>query len=302
MATGIQIDENGISVSSYRELRASLVQKMKGIFGESLDLSPSSPDGQLIDLFGFVYDEAKLAIQGAFASLDVDTAEGTFLDNVAAIMGLSRMEGEDDASLRARLVVADTSGRATFDGMLTYLRDTLGPLVSLEENCEPDTDSAGLPGHSIAVYIPESYSEIEDDSIAQAIWNCKPAGIKSYGTSTGVAVDVAGMQHDVSFFRVDIVTTFYMKVTITEYTEEKLPDDYSDQLVAQIANWAVTEYTRGKDIIPQRAIQAIYKVPGIDTVQVQVSLDGSEWTTSRISVSQAAYASLPAENLTIVGP
>lgn len=302
MATGIQIDENGISVSSYRELRASLVQKMKGIFGESLDLSPSSPDGQLIDLFGFVYDEAKLAIQGAFASLDVDTAEGTFLDNVAAIMGLSRMEGEDDASFRARLVVSDTSGKATFDGMLTYLRDTIGPLVSLEENCEPDTNSAGLPGHSVAVYIPEGYSEIPDDKIAQSIWECKPAGIKPHGTYTGVAVDVAGMQHDVSFFRVDNVMTFYMKVTITEYTEENLPDDYADQLVAQISNWAALEYTRGKDIIPQRAIQAIYKVPGIDTVQVQVSLDGSEWTTSRISVSQASYASLPAENITIVGP
>lgn len=302
MPDSVQIDNNGISVASYRELRASLAEKMQGIFGSSLDLSPSSPDGQLIDLLGYSYDEVKEAIQGAMASLDVDSAEGVFLDNIAHIMGVTRRDGEDDATLRARLQISDTNGRATFDGMLTYLRETLGPLVAIVENCEPVADSSGVEGHSVAVYIPESYSEIDDDDIAQAIWNCKPAGIKTSGTSTGTAVDVAGEEHDVKFFRVTLATEFYMRVTITEYTEERLPTDYEYQLKTEIANWAATEYTRGKDIIPQRAIQAVYKVPGIDTVEIEVSLDGTTWQTSRIPISEAGYAVLPAENITIEGP
>ena len=302
MAIAVQVDSNGISVRSYRELRQTLVEKIKGIFGIDLDLSPSSPDGQLIDLFGYAYDEIKEALQGAASMLNVNSAEGVFLDSLAALMGLKRGEGESDDSLRSRLLNADTRGMATFDGMLTYLRDTLGPLVSLEENSEPFADSSGLPGHHIAVYIPESYSSIEDDTVAQAIWNCKPAGIGTSGESSGTAKDLAGMDHEIHFFRVSLTNPFYMKVTITEYTEEKLPSDYDYQLKTEIANWAVTEYTRGKDIIPQRAIAAVYKVPGIDTVNIEVSLDGETWQTTRIPVPGAGYASLPAENITIVGP
>lgn len=300
--SAIAVDGNGISIKSYREIHDELAEKMRGIFGQSLDLSPSSPDGQLLDLFIYSFSEGAEAVQAGFAALDVDSSEGVFLDNLALLKGIVRNQGETDDDLRTRIVNAENKGLATFDGMLTYLRDHLGPLVALEENSEPYEDSYGNPGHSVAIYIPESYSELEDDDIAQAIWNCKPAGIKPYGTSSGIAKDVAGTEHEIHFYRVTLSTPFYMRVTITEYTEEKLPTDYEYQLKTEIANWAVTEYTRGKDIIPQRAIQAIYKVPGIDTVNVEVSLDGTEWQTSRIAVPEAGFASLPATNITIVGP
>lgn len=298
----ITVDGNGVSVKRFRDIHAELAEKVQSIFGQELDLSPSSPDGQFLDLFIYAFSEGADAIQGAFASLDVGSAEGVFLDNLATLKGIHRGEGESDASLRGRIVDSDTKGYATFDGMLTYLRDSLGPLVALVENKEPTPDSSGIPGHSVAVYIPESYSEIDDDDIAQAIWNCKTAGIKSVGSSSGTAVDLSGTEHLVNFYRVSLTTPFYMRVTITEYTEEHLPTDYSDELKQAIAEWAVTEYTRGKDIIPQRAIQAIYKVPGIDTVLVEVSTDGENWQTSRIPVVEAGYASLPVENIIIEGP
>lgn len=302
MAIGVILEDDGLSVKSYREIREELEKGMEDIFGSDLILDPSSPDGQLIDLFGYAYDEVKEALQGAISNLDVASATGVFLDNLAALKGIKRGSGEDDDSLRARVLSAENKGLATFDGMLTYLRDHLGPLVSMEENPEPQANSYGVPGHSFAVYIPVSYSDLEDDDIAQAIWNCKPAGVKSYGTTSGTATDVAGTEHTVKFFRVELTTPFYMRVTITEYTEETLPTDYQYQLKETIANWAVTEYTRGKDIIPQRAIQAVYKVPGIDTVNIEVSTNGSTWQTARIPVPEAGFASLPAENITVVGP
>ena len=302
MATGFLLDGNGLSVKSYRETREALAAKIKGIFGEDLDLSTSSPDGQLIDLFCYAYNEVVEALQGAASSLDISSADGTYLDNLGHLMGQQRAVGENDDTFRARLLSSDTTGLATFDGMLTYLRNSLGPLVSLVENQEPEPDSSGIPGHSIAVFIPDTYSEIADDDIAQAIWNCKPAGIKAYGTESGTAVDSARITHTVNFFRVTGGDPFYMKVTVTEYREEQLPRDYANQLKTQIANWALTEYTRGKDIIPQRAIQAVYKVPGIDTVNVEVSLDGQSWTTDRIPVMEASYAKLPVENISVEGP
>ena len=302
MAIGVILDENGLSVRSYREIREELEKGMKGIFGSELILDPSSPDGQLIDLFGYAYDEVKEALHGAVSNLDIASAQGVFLDNLATLKGVKRGDGESDDSLRARVLSAENKGLATFDGMLTYLRDNIGPLVSLEENAEPEPTSYGIPGHSFAVYIPTSYSSIADGDIAQAIWNCKPAGIKSFGTTSGTAKDIVVNEHNVKFFRVELSTPFYMRVTITEYAEEVLPTDYEYQLKDAIANWAVTEYTRGKDIIPQRAIQAIYKVPGIDTVNVEVSENGTTWQSSRIAVPQGGFASLPVENITIVGP
>lgn len=302
MATGLLLDGNGLSVKSYRETREALAAKIKGIFGEDLDLSTSSPDGQLIDLFCYAYNEVVEALQGAASSLDISSADGTYLDNLGHLMGQQRADGEDDDTFRARLLSSDTTGLATFDGMLTYLRNSLGPLVSLVENPEPEPDSSGIPGHSIAVFIPDTYSEIADNDIAQAIWNCKPAGIKAYGTESGTAVDAARINHTVNFFRVTGGDPFYMRLTVTEYREEQLPRDYANQLKTQIANWALTEYTRGKDIIPQRAIQAVYKVPGIDTVNVEVSLDGQSWTTDRIPVFEASYVKLPVENIIVEGP
>lgn len=302
MALGVTIDGNGISVRSYRETREAVAEKMKGIFGSDLDLSPSSPDGQLLDLFCYAYNDVASALQGAASGLDLSSAGGTFLDNLGHLMGQHRADGEDDDTFRARLLSSDTTGLATFDGMLTYLRDALGPLVSLVENPEPVQDSFGIPGHSVAVFIPDAYSEISDNVIAQAIWNCKPAGIKAYGTETGTAVDASRVSHGVSFFRVTGGEPFYMRVTVTEYVEEQLPGDYANQLKERIANWAVTEYTRGKDIIPQRAVQAVYKVPGIDTVLVEVSTDGGNWTTGRIPVMEASYARLPADNISVEGP
>ena len=302
MAIAVQIDGNGLSVRAYREIREALAENMKGIFGSDLDLSPSSPDGQLLDLFCYAYSDVAEALQGAASGLDLSSAEGTYLDNLGHLMGQQRTEGEDDDTFRARLLSSDPTGLATFDGMLTYLHNALGPLVSLVENPEPEPDSSGIPGHNIAVFIPETYYEIADDDIAQAIWNCKPAGIKAYGPESGAALDAARMTHTVNFFRVTGGDPFYMRVTVTEYREEQLPSDYANQLKTKIANWALTEYTRGKDIIPQRAIQAVYKVPGIDTVNVEVSLDGQSWTTDRIPVMEASYAKLPVENISVEGP
>lgn len=302
MATGFLLDGNGLSVKSYRETREALAAKIKRIFGEDLDLSPSSPDGQLIDLFCYAYNEVVEALQGAASGLDLSSADGTYLDNLGHLMGQQRADGEDDDTFRSRLLSSDPTGLATFDGMLTYLRNSLGPLVSLVENPEPEPDSSGIPGHNIAVFIPDTYSEIADDDIAQAIWNCKPAGINAYGDKSGTAVDAARITHTVNFFRVTGGDPFYMRLTVTEYREEQLPRDYANQLKTQIANWALTEYTRGKDIIPQRAIQAVYKVPGIDTVNVEVSLDGQSWTTDRIPVMEASYAKLPVENISVEGP
>ena len=93
---------------------------------------------------------------------------------------------------------------------------------------------------------------------------------------------------------------YYMKITITQYEEEVLPVDFVSQIAHAVAEWALTEYSAGKDVIPQRAIQAIYKVPGIDTVTVEVSSNGSTYSTDNIAIDASHYATLPEENISVV--
>jgi len=298
MPIGVQVDSNGISVKSYREVRTALAERMLAIFGASLDLSPSSPDGQLLDLFCYAYNEAAEAIQGGYAELDVESANGTFLDNIGRIMGIDR-EGRGDDEYKAVLANAERSGLATYDNMLTYLKANVGAGVTLSANDEPTTDSDGIPGHTLCIYIPQSVTKT-DNEIAKAIWACKPAGIGTYGVNSGTAVDAAGRPHTVSFSKITPSGPYYMKVTITQYEEETLPGDFASQIAHAVADWALTEYSAGKDVIPQRAIQAIYKIPGIDTVTVEVSVNGTTYSTDNISVGASHYATLPEENISVV--
>lgn len=307
MGLAINVDESGISVKDYREVRNNVAAKFKSIFGDSIDTSPSSPDGQLIDLFVYSYHDAALAIESAIVNLDVSSSSGTFLDNIGTIMGVPR-NGDDDDVYRARLETATTTGMATFDNMLTYLRANIASGVNMVENCEPGTDSNGIPGHSVAVYVPEGFyaeddqgNDITGDFIAQQIWACKAAGVKTYGNSSGNAKDAAGTIHEIRYNEVEKTAPYYMKITITEYKEEELPQDYEEEVKAAVSKWALTEYTPGKDIIPKRAIQAIYLVPGIDDVVVEVSADGSTgWTTERIPVDLSHYAYFPESNISVI--
>lgn len=299
MSLALNVDSNGITVKSFREVRKSLAERFQGIFGQSIDLSPSSPDGQLLDLFVYAYSDSAEAVQGAIANLDVNSARGAFLDNIGTIMGIPRNGIEDDDVYRALIISSDVKGLATFDTMVTYLVKNIGVGVTMINNDEPEEDN-GIPGHSFAVFVPDTLTEITDDQIAQSIWECKPAGIKSFGSSSGTAVEKLGTAHTVQFNRVTKTDAYYMRISVTEYTEEQLPDDFRGQVANAVAVWAVGEFTQGKDIIPKRAIQAVYKVPGIDDVTIEVSADGETgWTENRIPIDIDKYAYIPEENITV---
>ena len=289
---------SGITIKSFREIREALEKDFKGTFGYDLNTSSSSPDGMLIDLFAYAAMEAAQTVQAALANLDVATAEGVFLDRIAAIAGIARDLGESDASLRYRIGKAEFGGMATFDGMLTYLFDKLGGGISMKSNEEPE-EMAGIPGHSVAVYVNQSVTS-SDDEIAAAIWHCKPAGIRTHGSSSGKVTDKAGFEHEVKFTRIESLP-MTLEVTVKEYVEETLPDDYDAKIKAALVEWAKDQYTPGKDIIIQRLASPIYdNVPGILDLQFKATFDGKSATSGRIEVPDSLCASLDEEGITVI--
>lgn len=289
---------SGITIKSFREIREALEKDFKGTFGYDLNTSSSSPDGMLIDLFAYAAMEAAQTVQAALANLDVATAEGVFLDRIATIAGIARDPGEPDASLRDRIGKAEFGGMATFNGMLTYLSDKLGGGISMKSNEEPE-EMGGIPGHSVAVYVPQSATS-SDDEIAAAIWHCKPAGIRTHGISSVKVTDKAGFEHEVKFTRIESLP-MTLEVTVKEYVEETLPDDYDAKIKAALVEWAKDQYTPGKDIIIQRLASPIYdNVPGILDLQFKATFDGKSATSGRIEVPDSLCASLDEEGITVI--
>lgn len=323
MATNAVIIDNiaGISIKSFREIRQAIATSFTEVFGASINLEPSSPDGMLVDLLAYLYTELAQALQTIGANMDVSTASGTFLDMLAAIAGLSRNEGESDASLRNRMETATFDGLATPDAMLTYLRQNITEGVSFKENSE-DVTVGEIPAHRFIVYVPISFNvqaidpsdsdwqaivadsgreDTVENFIAQKIWNCKPAGIKAYGSSTGLARDLASELQQIAFSFI-LSISYAVNVTITEYDEEELPADFANIIAQILEDWAKKEFTSGKDIIPQRMCAPIYDgITGVDSITVSVATVSTpqEWTTSRVHIPEDKVVSITKEHITV---
>ena len=319
MAQFFEFTANGIRFTGFQNIRQSLKDAWETTFGVQLDDSPTSPDGHHIDLETKTINSVLEAVQVVTTMLNRNQAKGVFLDYLASFLGIDRNEDETDDELRARMNSADASGMATFDGMLTYLRDQIHSSVNLLQNEEPEMDDDGIPGHQIRDVVPqavydalvekEETGEIEsvDNYIAQKIWNCKAAGIKADGNKIGTAIDADGLAQSVKFSLPQDVN-IEVKVELTLYTEESFPTDGGEAVRKSISGWATgtdgwpkAEFIPGKDVIPEHFYMPILKVPGIESAVVSLRKAGtSEWEPTRIAISSQETAKLTAISVEVV--
>lgn len=320
MSQFFEYTESGIRFKGFQDLRKTLVEAWEATFGSEIDTSPTSPDGHHIDLEAATINSVAEMIQVVATNLNREQAAGQYLDLLAAFLGLERMEDETDAELRARMDVADRTGFATYDGMLTYLQGYIGSNFSLKVNDEPTSDEDGIPGHKFRVTLSNAvYAAIEekvesgeienaDNYVAQLIWNCKPAGIGPDGNKTGIAKDKIGLNHTMKF-SLPTSVEIEVSVSLTLYAEEAFPQsgetDVRDAIVGWATGtgpWANPEYVPGKDVIPARLYTPILTVPGISSAVIKVRKAGeSSWETSPISIGSQEMATLTSVSVEVVG-
>lgn len=222
------------------------------------------------------------------------TPSGVTCEVLESNAGGSGRDAETDDEFRARQKKFAGGGLATYDKMYAYMASVIGEgKFSLQVNDEDFTQN-GIPPHRFEFVIVNGVGT--NDELAQAIWNCKPAGIKPYGNNSGEARDCtpAHLKHTMYFSR-PVEAKLWIKVTITEYTEESLPTDYVGAISRSIAEWALTEYTPGKDVIPKRLYTPVYAVPGVLDVDVKVCVSElepspSEYTDEPISIGPQTAA------------
>ena len=193
------IDSSGIHMPTYEDRLEDLVTAYRNIFGIGAELSPAVPDYQLLSVFAKALDDTSaLAVQD-FNSRNPLYASGAALDLLLPQYGLVRNAGETDASVRARIRTS-LAGRSTnsYDALLAGVLNARGiEDAKLYVNDTDATDANGIPAHSIAVVTKYGYT----DAVAQAIFDHKPPGIGTYGSTTGTARDAGGNTYAIHFTR-----------------------------------------------------------------------------------------------------
>ena len=219
-----------------------------------------------------------------------------------AILGRYR---ETDAELRARRKQSFRAGYATETAIRQALLNRVPGIVDaiVISNRTREVDAEGREPHSFEVVVQGGV----DADVAKVIFDTMPLGIESYADMSplggGVEVSVVddfGFANVVRFSR---PTTKYLRVfiTLTLYSEETFPAEGLSLVQDAVLAWAQTEYTLGKDVIPQRILSPAYSVPGIGSVSVQVGIsdsptDGFVYSTTPIKVGGRTQVSLLPSN------
>ena len=209
------IDETGIHMPTYEDRLEDLTEAYRTIFGIDTELDPAVPDYQLLSVFAKALDDAAALVLQAYNSRNPAYAAGNALDLLLPAYGLTREAGETDASVRAR-IRHSLAGRSTgtADALLAAVKGAEGVRdARLYVNDTDSIDSIGIPAHSIAVVTEGGSGE----AVAQAIFDKKPPGIGTWGSTTVTVPDAQGDSHPVSFTRnTDKMIVLYVFVRLLE--------------------------------------------------------------------------------------
>ena len=230
---------------------------------------------------------------------EIVTPQANWLYALNLVTGISGRAVERDEELRLRRERSFREGYATEDAIRQALLDRVVGITTaiVVSNRTMAVDAEGRPPKSFEAVVEGG----SDDEVAAVIWQTQPAGIESYAPTppapTGgyATVDSQGRTQYVKFSRPEAVL-FDVRVVYSLYDEELFPGPAA--LADTLVSWAVTEYVLGKDVIIGRIAAAVYTVPGLESVNVEVKWHGSPtWAYAKLPVSARQRASLLAANI-----
>ena len=118
------IDSLGLHMPTYEDRLEDLAEAYRNIFGTEAELSPSVPDYQLLSVFARALDDVSALLLQAYNSRNPMYAAGASLDLLLPQYGITRAEGETDASVRARIWNALAGkGAGSADALLAAVRN-----------------------------------------------------------------------------------------------------------------------------------------------------------------------------------
>lgn len=219
--------------------------------------------------------------------------------------GATGTDVETDEELRARHRTAlSVKGAATLGAIRSRLLDEVDSVesVSIYENRSNTTDSNSLPPHSFEAVVVGG----DDQSVANKLFEVKPAGIETYGNTSVEVTDENGDVQVVKFSRSGTKFAWIRVSVNTLYPEESLPATVVDAIKAAVKATGDL-LSVGGDILTQRFYGPIYDATsGIGSITVEAAVTDSEsgapsYSTANIAIGRANYAAFDLVRISVVG-
>lgn len=190
------------------------------------------------------------------------------VDNLQA--GVAGRLAENAAELRARYPTGlFRLGAATPPSIAPNVRDRVAGVrtVKLFMNNTDLPDALGRPPHSVHVVVDGGL----DDEVAEAIFRVVAAGIDTHGQQLVVVKDDEGADQEIRFDRPERVFIWARcATTLLPPSEQAFPPGGFQDIADNLAT-AGAAFTIGEDVILQRLYGAIFRTPGIASVDLRLA-------------------------------
>lgn len=101
----IAFTESSVKTANFQQIRDSLIKKMQDIYGNDIDISSASADGQWVNALALLYDKTFGVVKSLENSMNVDEASGHYLDILCSYNNIFRKEATKS---KAQVVVVNT--------------------------------------------------------------------------------------------------------------------------------------------------------------------------------------------------
>lgn len=203
-------------------------------------------------------------------------------------------EDETDAELRNRYLVAKfQDSSTTYEALYSAILKVSGvqQVVIYENDSDTAWTTPPVPAHSFYPIVLGGNSQ----SIAQAIWDNKPAGILSYGSVDKTVTDSQGVTHTVSFDRPSEVPIYVLIVLVKT-------EGWQDSNIANIKAAIVehiNQYKIGDDVIYSRLYTPANSYSGYYIDSLHLGTTAAPTGTSNIALNFNELANTSTSNIII---
>jgi uncharacterized phage protein gp47/JayE len=289
------IDTNASAVvKTYYKNNDLFIERLDPFQTVTFEISSNLTCTKAIKLATVVGDEIGPIEEFASTITDI-TVPQTGLDSVYNPLPAStgRFE-ETDEELRERFRnVKFTQAENIIEAIISEIRSVEGvDNVVIYENDTDTTDSKGIPPHAFMPIVLNGLSS----EIANAIWQNKPTGIKSFGTTSVQVVDSQGIEHTVSFKR---PTPRRVYISMTLDVNGAFPGDGTALIRQELINYFADNYSIGDSVIYSRLFTPINNVGGHQINSMTIGFTASPVGTTNLTLTYDEIASLASADIVI---
>ncbi len=208
---------------------------------------------------------------------------------------------EKDVPLRARREDELTApGACTVDSIRADVLQVPGvKQCYVFENVGLTTDENGLPGKSIEVVIYDGETpEADDEEIAQTIWDSKPSGGQTVGTTSQEVLDSTGIPRPVYFSRATVVNVWLEYDATVD--SNFFPLTGADLIKLAAAAYGVSRLNLGLDVFAMAFKAQALTVAGVlDVPALRLGFTASPVGTANLTITGRQIANIDTSRITV---